>query len=669
MSMTRYSDREIVEIIKREIRASNTDWISAINSDRDRAYDYYYGRLPNVPQVNTSDYISRDVFDAVESIREKLLRVFTSSRRVVRFRPASEDDVDNAKARTEYVHSIIMDVNNGYRLLQTLLQDALLKKVCCVRRYWHTERVREPQKFSAPEAQVQAAMIQGLEVESIDDVAEQPVAMPTPAGPVAVPVRMVSGTAVTVEDRSRVTVEAIAPECVYIDVNCDDINKARFICIRAEKTRADLVAEGFDPQIVAGLSSTDMVGADSASRSRNQYNMTPDKVGEDERELLTIYEAYLYMDADTPPNEPAQDATLWQVIICGDDIISMERVREMPFRFWSPLHIAHRPIGMSIADVTMDLQRTKSNVVRGIVDNVFRVNTGLRIANLSVIRNARDLVDNPIGGVIDSPDVGAINVVPQPAISPATGALLELLASEKEARTGDNRMAKGLENQNIITHQNSGDMVNMLMSASTERVMGLARSFAETLWRPLMLDVYRLGYENGYSLAIEANGEYQDYNPAEFPYSTTLAVSIALTAEECEKHAARLMGLHQFISSDAAIAPLYGARERYAIISEICDLLGEPNWMADPTTQDGLQRMIAAGQQQQLMQQVALADQQAKIEKMQAETARMRDGLQLDAAKSADKQVLDEEKFKWQRKKDVAEAIIETTQKRPAAIG
>ena len=69
---------------------------------------------------------------------------------------------------------------------------------------------------------------------------------------------------------------------------------------------------------------------------------------------------------------------------------------------------------MSIADVTVDLQKTNSNIVRGILDNVYRVNTGLRIANLSILRNARDLIDNPIGGVIDSPDPTAVSVIPQP---------------------------------------------------------------------------------------------------------------------------------------------------------------------------------------------------------------------------------------------------------------
>ena len=98
---------------------------------------------------------------------------------------------------------------------------------------------------------------------------------------------------------------------------------------------------------------------------------------------MTVYEAYLPLDMTTPKGEPSQGASLYQIVVCGDKVLSVEAVAEIPLRFWSPVMVAHKAIGMSIADVTMDIQSSVTNAVRGMLDNVHRVNAGcgLRIWN------------------------------------------------------------------------------------------------------------------------------------------------------------------------------------------------------------------------------------------------------------------------------------------------
>lgn len=664
--MVRYTDSELVALVMQEVQASNTDWSSSIQAGRENAYRYYYGELPVVVQKNTSDHVSRDVFDAVESMKSKLLRVFASSRLPVRFAPMNEDDVEAAKARTEYVQAVLRDNGGAYRLLQTAFHDALIGKLCCFRRQWKTERVRVPQTFSAPEQDVIAAQAQGLEIDAIESVDESAMPVPTQAGIVQVPVRIVSGTAIKTEDRSRVVVEVIAPEDVVISGTATNLETARFIAVRSEKTRAELVADGFAPDAVARLSSTDGIGQSQGNIGRDDWRET--QIGTEERELLTVWEAYLYLDADTPPDQDAQDAQLWSVIICGDTVLAKERIREMPLRFWCPFPVSHKAIGQSVADVTADLQRTNSNVVRGILDNVYRVNTGLRTANMAVIRNPRDLIDNPIGGVIDTPDPTAINVVPQPAISPATGLLLELMASEKEMRTGDTRLAKGMQNEAVISHQNAEGMIDRLMTASNERLMEMARSFAEMCWRYLMSDIYRIGYENNHTIMIRSGNGYVQFSPQMAGYADVCDVSVALTPEEGTKHAQRLLALHQVLSADPAVQPLYGAKERYALLAQVCELLGEPNWLADPASPDGQARMAQAAEQQAMIQQMTLQQAQAKALREQVEARAKMDSLQLSAMQGADKQALDEEKFRWQQKVDVTEAQLEARQRRPVAL-
>lgn len=198
--------------------------------------------------------------------------------------------------------------------------------------------------------------------------------------------------------------------------------------------------------------------------------------------------------------------------------------------------------------------------------------------------------------------------------------------------------------------------------------MGLARAFAETCWAPLMLDVYRLGYENDYQVPIEVGGRYQPWSPKMAEYSEDCEVSVALTPEEGEKHAQRLLAISNVMAADPELAPLYGAKERYAVMSQVFDLLGEPNWLCDPATEEGQMRMAQAAQQKALAMQMEMQKAGAPMAKAQADAAHKQQSLALDALQKADQQALKEAEFQWQRETDKAEIKLETQQKRPVAI-
>jgi hypothetical protein len=393
------------------------------------------------------------------------------------------------------------------------------------------------------------------------------------------------------------------------------------------------------------------------------------------------------IDMTSPPGEPPVNTTLYQIVVAGNQLLLADPVKEIPLRFWTPIMLANEAIGLSIADVTLDLQATISNTVRGIEDNVHRTNAGVRMANLDVIRNPADLIDNPIGGIIDTPDMSAVQIAPQPPVSGATGMLLEMLTTQKEMRTGDTRLGKGLESQNVITHQNSGEMINQLINVGNERPLQMARGFAETCLVPLMQDLYRIGHENGHTVSMDVRGTYQQFDPRSIPFADAMDVDVALTPEYGEQRAAQLMGIHSALKQEPAIGPLYTMPEQYAVLSEVFHLMGMANWLADPTDPQVGQRMQQAQQVVQQQQaeakqlqmfgiqleerKVRVLEQNAGITAQQAEkTAQSRkEALDLDAAKSASEQSLDERKFQWDQRVDVAELKLEAQQKRAVALG
>jgi len=330
----------------------------------------------------------------------------------------------------------------------------------------------------------------------------------------------------------------------------------------------------------------------------------------------------------------------------------------------------------------------ESNTIRGWIDNVQRVNTGVRTANLSLIRNPSDLIENPIGGIIDTSDpVGAISVAAQPALSPATGALLEIFQTEREQRTGSSRLSRGLQTQDVLTHQNSADMINQLIDVSSDRPMMLARSFAELFLKPLLNDVWAIAVEEDVSLTIEVNGRLTPVRVAQLPPSEGLSVDVALTPDQGDTEARRVLTVHTMLAQDPQMAPLYGINERYRVYAHICGLLGMPVWVKNPADPQVQQQMQQAQQKQAAMEQLQMQIAQKQLELREREVrvreagvqikavddqrkhAGAADKLNLDATKSAAKQNLDAQEFAWRRKLDVAEYALEDKQDRPVALG
>ena len=187
---------ELRKKLERYIDAAETHVDSEISYERVRGYDAYFGKVFGNEKPNRSQHISRDVFDAVESVKSVLLQTFNASESVVRFEPRDEDDVPMADQATRYVNHVFYKQNDGYRLLHDLLHDGLVAKMGIVKVYW------EPGQDEAIES------VQGVPLEALDMMLAQPnielagEVMQNPDG-------TVSADLVQIKDTSQVRVEIV----------------------------------------------------------------------------------------------------------------------------------------------------------------------------------------------------------------------------------------------------------------------------------------------------------------------------------------------------------------------------------------------------------------------------------------------------------------------------
>jgi hypothetical protein len=297
----------------------------------------------------------------------------------------------------------------------------------------------------------------------------------------------------------------------------------------------------------------------------------------------------------------------------------MEKVESHPFRGWCPFPIPHKAIGLSLADVTMDIQKSQSTLKRSVIDNAWLTNTSRWVANLSLVRNPRDLIDNKIGAVIDVNAMDPSSVVQPlatPQISPNIFTTMELLEQEKEARSGSSRMSKGLDSD-VVSKQNSNDMVTRYMNASNRRTMVMARNFAESFLKPLMFDLYRLAIENDTQpRMIQLSGKYVPIDPKQLRERTEMDVAVALTPDARAAEARTLTMLDQMWTAnpqDQTLGGMYQTQQRFALLARAVDLMGlkgGDKYLLSPMSpeyQQGMQQnQQQAEQQKQMAQQIEM---------------------------------------------------------------
>ena len=623
---TEITEDELLNLLERNLDAADTYSESLIGPQRDAAWRYYYGEPLGNEIKGRSQHVSLDVFDAVESTKALLLDTFTADRNVCQFTPQGPDDIEKARQATAFVNYLFYRQNDGYKILHDTVHDGLVAKLGVVKRWWDKRFVYVEETFQglAPEQFVMLAAQPDVElVEHLEEVIQEAVADPMTGIVISPAISTHSGKLKRRIDKSQVRVVNVQPEKLYINPEASSLDSADFVSYRDEVEIGELLEDGYDEDKVEMLD-LELAGNRTALDGRDSFDEQgiDNKFFDDHpnRAKVTIYESYIRIyDPDV------ESRVTLKVIHSRRVLLDSEIVESHPFRGWTPFPIPHKAIGMSLADVMMDIQKSQSSLKRSVIDNAFMTNTTRWLANLSLVRNPRDLIDNKVGAVIDinamdpSAVVQPLNV---PQISPNVFTTMEVLEQEKEARSGSSRMSKGLDSD-VVSKQNSSDLITRYMNASNRRTMVMARNFAESFLKPLLFDLYRLAMENDtQARMVMLNGQFVPIQPQELEYRTEMDVAVALTPDARAAEARTLTMLDQMWTANPqnpTLNGMYDSQQRYALLSDAVELMGLKGgnrYLLPPMAPEYQQKMQAQNQQAQQQQQIA---QQFEMKKMELE--------------------------------------------------
>jgi hypothetical protein len=306
-----------------------------------------------------------------------------------------------------------------------------------------------------------------------------------PSPPSAEPVITHDVTIVTTRKRAQARVLGVPPEEFGIERAARNIRDCNY-CFHevVTKTESQLIAEGFDEDQIKSLgdytgnSDIETLARDSVGEN---YGVGAGAVNSAAR-LVKVTEHYVRMDFEGD-GRPC----LYQVITGGDQgevlrqdgrdcIIPFDAI---PFAATTPVPITHRFFGRSIADLVMPLQREKTALKRGALDNLYlHNNPRVEVAESNAGPNTLDdlLVSRP-GGVVRTKTPGGLNWQEVPDITTSIYPMLQYLDAELETRTGLAKQTQGID-ANALQNQ-SATAVAQVFSASQMRIKLIARLMAE----------------------------------------------------------------------------------------------------------------------------------------------------------------------------------------------
>jgi hypothetical protein len=289
-------------------------------------------------------------------------------------------------------------------------------------------------------------------------------------------------TIVSTRKQAQVRVMGVPPEEFGVERGARTLKDCNYCFHETPRSVGDLIAQDYDEDQVKAIASFTISDSETLSRDTvDEQEPERDSLNEMARQVR-VTEHYIRMDYEgngKPCIYRITTAGEGGAILKRDGKEDIERVDEYPFAAASPVPQSHRFFGRSVADLVMDIQRIKTALVRGMLDNLYlHNNPRVEVAEANAGPNTLDdlLVSRP-GGVVRTKTAGGLNWQVVPDITSSVYPALQYMDATREMRTGVNNQSQGID-ANALQNQ-SATAVAQVFSASQMRTKLIARILAE----------------------------------------------------------------------------------------------------------------------------------------------------------------------------------------------
>lgn len=553
-------DQQLLNFIDSEERAIND---ADLNSDRERALEYYYGRAvgrlaaPTIP--NRSSYVSRDVSDTIDWIKPALMKTFMSGDSVCEFAPKGPEDVKAAEQETDYVNHVILQQNPAYEVFETWFDDALIQKNGYVVAFWKEDKSVTVEKYEDIDETTLSLMMQDPDVQLVK-------AEPDDEGFGTYDVEFQR-----ISDQSKVCIENIPPELMRVSQH------------HRSTTLTDCPFVGYD--VYKSISSLREDGYDVDDDISDNYGQT-EETELQSRQRYIVYNQQQNVSTDDPASRVVCVRHRWArvdyngdgiaelryMMLVGDEFLENTEAEFIPIAAITPRIVAHNHIGRSVEEVVEDLQEIKTTFLRGLIDNVTLANNTRTAVDANTV-NLDDLLVARPGGVV------RVNGSPGASIMPLNHNMLgapvmqavEMLDAIRETRTGVTKYSQGGDAGRL---NGTATGISIITNSANQRIEWIARTFAETGVKNLFYIVHSLLLKHqDKSAVVKLRNEWITVNPRDWVQRSDMVVSVGLGSTNQQIQMQSLMQLGN-IQKMAAAVGIVQPENVYELVSEVCKSMG-----------------------------------------------------------------------------------------------
>jgi uncharacterized Zn ribbon protein len=610
--MPQMTEDDIQGAIKEAIEAAIDYVDSDIADQREKAQRYFDGRVDLAHEDGRSKVVSTKVRDVVRGAKPSLMRIFMSNDKFVEFVPKGPEDVDNAEQATTYAHWVFNKVG-GYNVLNDAIHDSLLKKVGLVKVWWNTETVAKSYSYeNLSDEEVQILTVDD-DVEVTEHIQEVVMEMDDMGMEVT---RNVHSMVVSHKsEEGEMVIEGIPPEEFFIDGSAKSIDDAYIVCHRSEKRVGDLVAMGYDIDVIenlAGGEGDSLIGEEEKILRFGESVHDDDQVSNDpSMRIVIVTEAYMRIDAE------GDGIPTLHKFVCGGtnyEVLDMEPWDKTPFASFHVDPEPHAFYGRSLAELVINDQDTTTSVLRGILDNVALTNSPRLEVNEDMVE-MDDVLNNEIGAIIRSEQIGSVNPLTVPFVAGSTLPALQYLDMLVEEKTGISKMSMGL-NPDMLQNT-SATAAALTAQAGAGQVEVMARNLAEGMKTLFKLILHVAIQNSPDEQMMRLNGEFVPVDPRVWNADMDMSINVGLGTGQEDAKAAALM---QTFQTQQTIWQSYGPKNGLVSMTNMRNTLADMMALSGIRNVDRYYASMTPEKEQQLMAQMAeeaAAAEQAALEQGQ----------------------------------------------------
>lgn len=603
-----------------ETRAEDT----ITDSRRKYALEFYNGEPFGDEEEGRSQLVTRDVAEVVDYMTVSIARTCVSGDRVVEFEGRSAEQGEYADDATEVIQQQFMRRQDGYRLIHDWIKAGLLEITGVVKTYVEKQDPKSHSLNGVSGLTLATMEQRGFKIAAADHLGGDPETGED----------MFNAT--LHEERGPKFCDAAIPnEEFRCSPDARDLDSAIYMAHVPPTTISDLVKMGFDPDAADLLQvGTNLPGIVAFARDEERDTNAP-RIGANSR--VAYREEHVLYDLDG-------DGITERLMVhrVGDHILALSEEDDHPFEEWCPFPMPHRRIGQSLAEKVMDIQRTRSVLLRQAMDNLYQSNNPRVAISEDAMGDSTidDLLTVRPGALVRFKGQIEPKAFAVPFVAGETFQALEMFNGERESRTGITRLNQGIDADAL----NKTATGTALMQAQGQQIEEyLSRNFVEALGR-LFQKKLKLMRQYGGPISLRVDGEFKQVDPRKWDSEMDLTVRVGLGSGRKDQRLIYRQQLLQ-IQQDAMMAqsPVVTWQNVYnsivgmikdAGLGNAGDYVTDPSTVQQPQPQPDPQMAMVQGKLQ-IEQQKAQGHLALKAQEVQGKQQVDAANVQTDQAKAA----------------------------------